>query len=172
MTYRLLSVAFVFAALANAPAFGADAVFPSGSKLGLVPPSGLTPSETFRGFEDRANNTAILLLEMPSQAYRDVEKAMTSDSLKKQGVSVEKRENLTLKNGKAVLIVGRQTAEGTTLRKWILVGATPEVTALVTVLIPERAKDIYPDAAMRTALASLEVRGNIPIEEQINLLPF
>lgn len=172
MTLRSLSAALVLTALAAAPALGADAIFPPGSKLGLVPPPGLKASETFRGFEDRANNTAILLLEMPSEAYRDVEKAMTADGLKKQGVMVEKRENVTLKSGKAILIVGRQTAEGAKLRKWILVASTPEATALVTALIPENAQNVYPDGAMRTALASLEVRGSIPIEEKINLLPF
>src|SRR5438105_4608785 len=110
MTPRLARAFAVAIALAASPVLAADAVFPTGSKIGLVPPPGLVPSESFRGFEDRANNTAILLVEMPAQAYRDVEKAMTNDSLKKQGVLVEKRENVPLPDGKAVLMVGKQTS--------------------------------------------------------------
>ena len=172
MMSRWLKVAVAFAALAATPARAADVVFPTGSKLGLVPPDGLTASETFRGFEDKTNNSAILMLEMPAQAFRDVEKAMTADALKKQGLILEKRETINIKNGKAILIVGRQNADGANVRKWVLVGGTPEMTALVTALIPDKAKNAYPDAAVRNALASIEVRGTIPIDEQIALLPF
>lgn len=160
------------ACLIASPGFAADAVFPTGSKLGLVPPAGLVPSETFRGFEDRTNSTAILLVEMPVQAYRDVEKAMTTPALKKQGVTVDKRETVSLAEGKALLIQGHQSSEGAKLRKWILIGSTPKATALVTAIVPEDAKKVYPDTAMRTALVSLAVRGEVPIDEQLKLLPF
>lgn len=160
------------ACLTATVSFAADAVFPTGSRLGLVPPDGLEPSETFRGFEDRTNNVAILLVEMPAQAQREVEKAMTPEGLKRQGVHVDKRENVPLKDGKGLLLFGRQSAEGTRLRKWILIGSTPKTTALVTAIVPENASNLYPDAAIRTALASLVVRDSVPIEEQMRLLPF
>ena len=50
--------------------------------------------------------------------------------------------------------------------------STPELTALVTVQVPESANASYPDAAVRAALASLAVRPPVPIEEQLSLLPF
>jgi hypothetical protein len=58
------------------------------------------------------------------------------------------------------------------MRKWILLGATPALTALVTVLVPDSAKTSYPDAAIRAALATVEVRDNVPVDEQLTLLPF
>jgi hypothetical protein len=173
MSAHLIRAAVVAAScLAALPALAADAVFPTGSKIGLVPPAGLVPSENFRGFEDRTNNAAILLVEMPVQAYREVEKAMTTDQLKKQGVLVEKRENVPLKEGKAILFSGRQTSEGAKLRKWILIGSTPQATLLVTAIVPETAMSLYPDTAMRAAFISLAVRGEVPMEEQLKLLPF
>ncbi len=173
MTFRLARAALLAASCMIAlPALAAEAVFPTGSKLGLVPPSGFVPSETFRGFEDRTNKAAILMVEMPPQAYADIEKAMTKDALKKQGVTVEKRETISLDAGKALLIVGEQVSDGARLRKWIMVGATPKTTALVTAIVPDGSKSLYPDAAIRASLVSLAVRGEVPIEEQLKLLPF
>jgi hypothetical protein len=166
----LLATAIYLAAGSPAPAD--DATYPSGSKIGLIPPGGFVASARFRGFEDQTNNAAILMLEMPSQAYREVDKAMTADALKKQGVTMEKREPITLPSGKALLVVGRQQADGTKLRKWILVASTPDLTALVTALVPDAAKTVYTDAAVRKALTSLVIRSSVPIEEQISLLPF
>ncbi|HSR76931.1 MAG TPA: hypothetical protein VLN57_10120 [Xanthobacteraceae bacterium] len=171
MTRTLLLAAIVVAALATGPA-RAEAVFPPGSKVGLAPPAGFKPSENFRGFEEKLSGAAILTLELPAQAYGDIEKAMTGPALKKQGVIVEKREALALKSGKGVLLVGRQEADGKLMRKWILLGATPVLTALVTVLVPDSAKGTYSDAAIRQALASVEVRDSVPIDEQMGLLPY
>lgn len=171
MTRTLLFAAIALAALATAGA-RAEAVFPPGSKVGLSPPAGFKPSDNFRGFEEKGSGAAILTLELPAQAYGDIEKAMTAPALKKQGVIVEKREPLALKSGKGVLLIGRQEADGKLMRKWILLGATPALTALVTVLVPDSAKGTYSDAAICDALASVEVRDSVPIDEQMALLPY
>jgi hypothetical protein len=164
----VIAAALVFAGAAHA----ADVQFPPGSKVGLTPPKGFSVSEGMRGFDDRDNNSAILILEMPSAAFPDVSKAMTTEGLKKQGVTVEKKENLTLKSGKAVLIVGRQESGGEKLRKWILVAGTDSLTAVVTALVPDKTRKIYSDDMMRAAFASLDVRASVPLEEQVGLLPF
>lgn len=169
---RMRALLMVAAGLFAIPANAADVRFPTGSRVGLAPPPGFSSSEAFRGFDDKTNKAAILILEMPQQAYPEVSKAMTPEGLKKQGVIVEKKEAITLKNGKALFIVGRQEAGGDKLRKWILVAESKELTAVVTALVPEAAKKIYPDAAVREALVSLDVRSNVPIQEQMSLLPF
>ena len=164
----LVAAAVVLATTANA----ADVQFPAGSKVGLTPPKGFSPSETMRGFNDPDNSSAILILEMPAPAFPEVSKAMTAEGLKKQGVTVEKSENLKLKTGNGIFIVGRQETNGEKLRKWILVAGTQDLTVIVTALVPDKAKNIYSDAAMRDALTSLDVRGSVPITEQLGLLPF
>jgi hypothetical protein len=40
------------------------------------------------------------------------------------------------------------------------------------VQIPEAAKGLYPDAAIRATLATVAIRGTVPIEEQLGLIPF
>jgi len=167
---RLMAVPALLALVVAAQA--AEPTFPAGSRLGLVPPTGLSSPLGFRGFLDRDNNASILLIEMPTAAFAEIEKTMTPAALKKQGVVQEKREPVTLKDGKGFLIVGRQEADGTKFRKYILVAGVPEMTALVTAQVPDTAKEVYPDAAMRTAFASLITRATVPVDEQLSLLPY
>ncbi|HVG50744.1 MAG TPA: hypothetical protein VM867_03835 [Xanthobacteraceae bacterium] len=173
MRSRLLFAAVLAAASFVATAgHAADVVFPPGSRIGLVPPQGFEVSTAGRGFGDPQNKSAIMILEMPPQAFPEVEKAMTADILKQQGVAVAFRETLNLKNGKALLIGGRQTVEGTALRKWIMVAETPNATALVTALVPDSSKNAYSDAVIRAALVSLDKRDAVPAEELLGLLPY
>jgi len=137
-----------------------------------VPPAGLVTSRNFFGFEDPDNNVAIIMVSLPAEAYADLEKSATADQLKRQGVTFETREALSLSLGRAFLVIGHQEVEKTKIRKWILVAASPALTALVTVQVPDAARTNYPDAAIRAALASLAVRDTVPDEEQLSLLPF
>lgn len=158
-------------ALAAAPALAADPVFPLASHVGLVAPGAMKPSERFRGFEDPATGAAILILEVPPRAYPDVEKQMTPEALKKQGMTEEKRENVTLNAGKGMLITGEQVVDAKKLRKWIFLASGAEVGALIAVQVPDEAKAKYPDADVRAALMSVSLRATVPIAEQMRLLP-
>ena len=170
---RLRSVVFALAALAlSAPAIAADAVFPPGSRIGIAPPEGVVVSKNFFGFEDAEKNVAIVLVTLPPEAYADLDKTVGADSLKRQGLTLETREALTLPTGKAFLMIGRAEVDKVKLRKWILLASTPALTALVTAQIPDSSKTAYPDKALRAALTSLAVRASVPVEEQLSLLPF
>jgi hypothetical protein len=125
----------------------------------------------FQGFEDRDRKSVILLVELPGAAYPELEKVMTAEAFGKQGLTVEKREPFAIGDGKAVLVTGRQDANGSKLRKWVLLAQASDVTALVTVQVPDNAAKSYPADAVKTALASLKVRPP-PIAEQVDLLSF
>jgi hypothetical protein len=151
-----------------APARADEVVYPPGSRIGLVPPPGLHVSTSFPGFEDREKNVAVLLGALPAEAYPELEKSDSAEGLKKLGATLEKRESLMLPTGKALLVIGRQEKQNT----WMLIASTHDLTAMVTVRIPDTAKEAYPDGALRAAFASLAVRAEIPLEEQLGLLPF
>ena len=153
-------------AKANAP------VFPLGSHIGLVPPAGMTPSKTFPGFEDPAHHAAILIGTLPAGAYADIEKTLTDEALKKQGITQIKREQLKLGFTTGTVIVGTQTApDKTRYRKWMLLAPTNGFVAVVNVQVPEDTS-AYPDSVVRAALASLAVRQVVPVAELLHLLPF
>lgn len=169
---RIIAALFFASTVLLTAANAAEPVYPTGSRIGLVPPPGLTPSNKLSGFADIANKTAILLVSFPPQAYATLEKSVTPEALKKKGLIQESREAFPLAIGKAFLVISRQEIGSTKLYKWLLITATPKLTALVTVQIPEPARAKYPDAAIRAALASLTVRAHVPDDEKLSLLPF
>jgi hypothetical protein len=176
MTLAMIFIRSVLVVLALAlgapPGHAAEATYPPGSRIGLVPPGAMVPSKNFFGYEDPDNNVAIILVALPPQAYPDLETSVTADALKRQGLTLEAREAVALPSGQAFLVIGRQENEKAIVRKWILVASSPALTALVTVQIPDAARTLYPDAAIRDALATVTVRATVPIDEQLGLVPF
>src|SRR5262249_41920899 len=102
MILRLLPVLAL--ALGAPQARAADTAYPPGSRIGLAPPAGMVTSKSFFGYEDPNTNAAIILLALPAQAYADLDKSVTADALKRQGVTLETREDVPLSIGKAFLV--------------------------------------------------------------------
>ena len=158
-------------AIQTVPARADEVIFPVGSRVGLVPPPGMVASKTFDGFADPAKDAAILIAVLPAEAYAQIEKVIESDALKKQGVTVDKREPMQLSFGKGILLVGRQVSEKAHFKKWLLVASANDLTAMVTIQVPDP-DSAYSDRALRAALATLAVRAKVPEEEELSLLPF
>jgi hypothetical protein len=152
-------------------AAAADAIFPTGSRLGLVPPAGMVPSRTFQGFEEPGTKAAIVLTTLPANAYEQLAKSMVPESMKKEGIEVERREPVELPAGKGFVLSGWQTIEKERYRKWLLIASADDVTALVNVQVPEQAAN-YSEEAVRAAFATLAVRPHIPETELLALIPF
>jgi hypothetical protein len=175
ISFRSARALVVFAVLALAaqagPARAEEATFPPGSRVGLVPPPGMTVSKTFDGFADPGKDAAILIAVLPAGAFAEIEKVLDTDALKKQGVTVEKRESLQLSFGRGILLIGRQVADKAHYRKWLLVASANDLTAMVTVQVPDP-DDSYTDEALRASLSTLAVRATVPEAEELRLLPF
>jgi hypothetical protein len=169
-TAAILAAALAWLVLAPA-ARAADPIFPIASRVGLVPPAGMVVSKGFVGFEDVAKDSAILIAAQPPAAYPEIEKSLATDALKKNGITVDNREEMQFDFGKGILVVGKQAADKTRYRKWLLIAQAKDLTALVNVQIPEQ-ETAYPDAAVRATLATLAVRATIPDAEKLSLLPF
>ncbi len=171
---RYVAAAVALATLATllvTPAFAADPVFPTGSRVGIVPPTGMVVSRNFMGFEDPQKNAAVLFTTLPAQAFDSLDKSMVPDAMKKDGVDVNKREPIQLNIGKGFLLSGTQTTTNARYRKWLLVVAAGDLTALVTVQVPDQ-DPAYPDKMVRDTLATLVLRDSVPDAEQLSLLPF
>jgi hypothetical protein len=169
--FRVLAACAVLAALpASAPA--ADAVFPTASRLGLVPPFPLQAAKTFSGFEDERNGVFVRLVALPPSAFADIEKTMTNEAMRKQGMAVEKRETLKLGANNAILAVVRQSAGKTRIRKWLMIVPVDNITALVSMETPIPAPAPYSDEVIRATLLTLATRPHIPDAEQLKLVPF
>jgi hypothetical protein len=154
------------------PAGAADAVFPTASRLGLVPPAGLEVATTFPGFEDNGKTAFIRLITLPQQAFAEIDKTMTNDALKKQGMIVEKRETLKLPAGNAIMVLARQETPAGRIRKWLLIAPLEDVTAMVSFEMEAKSPPIYSDDDVRKAFATLTTRATVPDKEQLMLVPF
>jgi hypothetical protein len=132
----------------------------------------MTRSTNFFGFEDADKGASILLITLPADAYAELDRTASADVLKQQGMRLERREALSIPLGKAFLLIGQQEFDKKKVRKWVLVSSAPSLTAMVTVQIPETANKVYPDATIRSALATVSVRDSVPVNEQLDLLPF
>lgn len=172
---RFLAAAFAaaltLAATLNA-ARAADPIFPPASRIGLAPPQGFVLSKSFAGFENPDSKAAIVIAELPAIAYDEIDKSLSPEGQKGQALVTGGRGTIPLKDGKGFFVVDKQEAGGRTLLRWVLVAQLPNVTAVVTALVPEDAKDKYPDATMKDALATVEARAAVPTEEQLSVLPF
>jgi len=153
------------------PAWPAQPTFPIGSRLGLVPPSGMAPSRTFEGFEDIAKNASIQFTTLPAVAYDQLEKSMVPEAMKKQGIDVDKREPMDVPAGNGFLLSGKQATDKGLIRKWLLIAMAGDVTALVNVQVPD-GEAAYSDQVVRAALETLAVRERVPEAEQLSLMPF
>ena len=174
------TVLLLFALVVSGPGRAADATFPIGSHIGLVPPDGMTASPSFPGFEDRDRKAAILLSQVPAPAYEQFLKSMNSGAINIPGVSNAKRELMLTDGGAAHLVVGDQEADGVKFRKWLMItrrsitgqGADPGFSFIVTAQVPEDASEVYTDDIIRKALATVVLRGEIPSQEILDHLPF
>jgi len=155
------------------PVLAAGVEFPRGSRIGLEPPSGFTPSNRLVGFEDQARGGAINLLDLPEPAYQAFEKSAFGNT---KDLTVDKRELFAFRDGVGFLITAREMLRGSPYRSWYLLANITNkeighIAALVAIREPETALAVYPERVIRDALASVSFR-NPPLDEILGMLPF
>jgi len=159
-------LAAVWTALAAAallsPAPAAEPQFPSGMRIGLVPPNGLSPSADFAGFEDHARRVTIAIFDLPAGAYDSIERAAFGEGIK--GLTVRQRELFSFARGMGFLFTGHAEIDGMSVYTYDLLinitytGKMGRFTAFVRVHVPDAAHEAYPDAVIRAALQTVTFR--------------
>jgi hypothetical protein len=168
---RSAAVALIFAAacLAFRPALAADAVFPPGVRVGLAPLVGLVPAKTFAGFETEDHGVKVLVTELPAAAYGEVANAFKSNP---GGTAAIKPETIETPVGVAYYTTENAKDGATNVRRYSMILPGPTFSGYVAVQVPENASKIYTDDAVRQMFASAAVRKEVPVDEQLGLLPF
>jgi hypothetical protein len=151
------------------PALAADAVYPPGLRLGMVPLVGLSTAKTFPGFESEDGNVKVLITELPPAAYGEVVGAFNANPAGNNGVKPDKIETpaglayFTTESGKA----------GTTLvKRYSMIVPGTGFSGYVAVQVPENASKIYTDEAVRQMFATATTRKEVSADEQLGLMPF
>jgi hypothetical protein len=151
------------------PAFAADPVFPPGMRVGLTPLVGLSRAKSFVGFETEDQGVKVLVTELPAEAYGEVANAFKANPAGTGGI---KPESIETAAGLAYYTAenARDGAGGVRRYSMILPGGT--FSGYIAVQVPENASKIYTDEAVRQMFASAVVRKEVPVEEQLGLMPF
>ena len=171
-TIRLLTaVALLVSAmcLTLRPGFAADAIFPPGVRVGMTPLVGLVPAKTFVGFETEDHGVKVLVTELPAEAYGEVANAFKANPAGTGGV---KPESIETSAGLAYYTAENARDGATNVRRYSMILPGGTFSGYVAVQIPENASKIYTDDAIRQMFASAAVRKQVPVEEQLGLMPF
>jgi hypothetical protein len=165
---RLLVVVALLAA-AMRPALAADAVFPQGVRIGVTPLVGLVKSKSFPGFESEDQSVKVLVTELPNDAYGEIKKVFTENP---QGAAGIKPHSMETAAGTAYY-TAESAKEGTnSLRRYSMIVSGGTFSGYVAVQVPENATKIYTDDAVRQMFASVVLRKEVPVDEQLGLMPF
>jgi len=164
---RLFAVALF--AVAASPAFAADPVFPPGARVGMVPLVGLVRAKSFIGFETEDQGVKVVVADLPAEAYGEVANVFKANPGGTGGV---KPESIETAAGLGYYTVENARDASGSVRRYSMIVPGNTFSGYIAVQVPENASKIYTDDAVRQMFASTVVRKEVPLDEQLGLLPF
>jgi hypothetical protein len=168
MLSRLIAAVTLLVA-ATCSASAADVVFPPGARVGMKPLVGLVKAKSFTGFETEDEGVKVLVTDLPAEAYGEVASAFKANPGGTGGV---KPESIETPAGLAYYTVENAREGTTSVRRYSMILPGPTFSGYVAVQVPENASKIYTDDAVRQMFATAEIRNEVPVDEQLGLLPF
>ncbi|MDE1933381.1 hypothetical protein [Bradyrhizobium sp.] len=168
MTYLRLLSALAWLTVTTGGAFAADQVFPTGARIGMTPLVGLVPAKTFTGFETEDQSVKVLIAELPAAAYGEVMNTFKNNP----AIASVKPESLETAAGTAYYTVDNAKNTSGVIRHYSMILSGGTFSGYVDVQVPENATKIYSDDAVRQMLASAVIRKEVPVNEQLSLMPF
>jgi hypothetical protein len=155
--------------LTVAPALATDVTYPPGVRLGLAPLVGLVKATSFSGFESDDHTVKVLVTELPADAYNEVKTALSANPTAPNGATPK---TIDTSVGPAYYTVETAKDGGGTVRRYSMMLSGGTFSGYVAVQVPENATKIYSDDAVRLMFASAAIRKEVPVEEQLALMPF
>ncbi len=155
---------------ASVSVLAADPVFPPGARIGITPLVGLVPAKAFSGFETEDQSVKVLIAELPTAAYGEVMNAFKTNPA--IATSAAKPESLETSAGTAYYTAETAKRGSVVFRHYSMILPGGTFSGYVDVQVPENATKIYSDDAVRQMLASAVIRKEVPVAEQLALMPF
>jgi hypothetical protein len=138
-------------------------------RVGLTPLVGLVRAKTFIGFETEDQGVKVLVAELPADAYGEVMTAFKANPAGSGGI---KPESIETPAGIAYYTAETAKLGANTVRRYSMILPGGTFSGYVAVQVPENASKIYTDEAVRQMFASAVIRKEVPVEEQLGLMPF
>ena len=150
----LLLISCSFANARSAPFAQTKHVKVPGTKVSLVPPTGLKPSERFPGFWDEETSSSIVITEMPAP-YSEIANSFTKEALATKGMSLLSKKEISLNGRPGIMLHVEQEARSIAFLKWMVVTGDEKETVLITATFPEKMKAQLSSAMEKSALSVL-----------------
>lgn len=167
--FRTLAAIALIVAANSSSGFAADPVFPPGARVGMTPLVGLNKARAFIGFETEDQGVKVLITDLPPEAYGEVANAFKANPGGAGGI---KPESIETAAGLAYYTVENGKDGAANVRRYSMILPGPTFSGYVAVQVPENAAKIYTDDAVRQMFASAALRAEVPVEEQLGLMPF
>jgi len=135
----------------------------------MTPLVGLAKAKSFVGFETEDQGVKVLVTDLPAEAYGEVANAFKANPAGAVGI---KPESIETSAGLAYYTVESAKDGATNVRRYSMILPGPTFSGYVAVQVPENASRIYTDEAVRQMFASAVIRNEVPVSEQLGLLPF
>lgn len=135
----------------------------------MTPLVGLVRAKSFVGFETEDQGVKVLVTDLPAEAYGEVANAFKANPGGTGGV---KPESIETTAGLAYYTVESARDGATNVRRYSMILPGPTFSGYVAVQVPENASKIYTDDAVRQMFASAVIRNEVPVDEQLGLMPF
>jgi hypothetical protein len=167
-TVRLLVAAALLVGITR-PSLSAETVFPAGMRVGLTPLVGLSRAKSFVGFETDDQGVKVFVTELPAQAYGEVMNAFKANPGGAGGV---KPDSIETSAGLAYYTTESGKDGATNVRRYSMILPGGTFSGYIAVQVPDNATKIYTDDAVRQMFASAVIRKDVPLDEQLGLMPF
>ncbi|MBI3701381.1 MAG: hypothetical protein HY242_13175 [Afipia sp.] len=169
MKNLLRLVAFAAALSVGATAHAADVIFPPSSRVGIVPLDGLNVAPDFLGFQNEDKTTKVGIAEIPPAAFAAVETAFKEGKPVGDGNKVEAFKTSA---GDAFLTTESRKEGDATYKTYSVIAQGGTFSAYLIAQMKEGAPKAPSDQDMRKMLATMTLRKEVPVAEQLGLLPF
>jgi len=148
-------------------------VFPPGARVGMVPLVGLVKAKSFVGVRDRGPGRQGA---GDGPAGRGLWRSRQRLQGHPAGTGGVKPETIETAAGLAYYTVesAKENAKegAANVRRYSMILPGPTFSGYVAVQVPENASKIYTDDAVRQMFATAVIRNEVPVDEQLSLMPF
>jgi hypothetical protein len=121
------------------------------------------------GFETEDQSVKVLVTDLPAEAYGEVANAFKANPGGTGGI---KPESIETPAGLGYYTVENGKDGATNVRRYSMILPGPAFSGYIAVQVPENASKIYTDDAVRQMFATATIRTEVPVDEQLGLMPF
>lgn len=151
-----------------------DRVHVPGTSASMEQPNGFKLSDSFAGFINAKNNSSVVVMELPLEAFDQLsvlfsDLDMAKQGFGKQGLAVLELSSVELDGYKAPIIIGTQAISGVSVGKYIAL-FKGQKTVMVTYNI--MGQDALDKAAVMNSIKNIQIGNAASLSEKIALLPF